>query len=134
MEEEKENFATKKATKILIASSNPRSGSSYLADILTPSEVRPFYAFEPIRWLNDKIEEEKSKKPKKKKTSLTGNKDIRWVKPIKKNKGLKERLKDIAQKDKLAAMIEEEEKVKMSTSDPISKPKNKARGMAFSNF
>lgn len=46
-----------KLTKILILSSNPRSGSSYLADILTPLEKDPFYVFEPLRWLYQQVPE-----------------------------------------------------------------------------
>ena len=35
---------------VLLLSSNPRSGSSYLADILTPNLTRSTYFFEPLRW------------------------------------------------------------------------------------
>ena len=35
---------------VLLLSSNPRSGSSYLADILTPENTKSAYFFEPLRW------------------------------------------------------------------------------------
>ena len=42
-------------TKVILLSSNPRSGSSFLADVLTPSPVAASYFFEPLRFLYESV-------------------------------------------------------------------------------
>ena len=42
-------------TKVILLSSNPRSGSSFLADVLTPPPVAASYFFEPLRFLYESV-------------------------------------------------------------------------------
>ena len=42
-------------TKVILLSSNPRSGSSFLGDILTPAPVAASYFYEPLRFLYESV-------------------------------------------------------------------------------
>ncbi len=43
--------AAPRVFKVLLVSSNPRSGSSFVGDVLTSVSSSSFYFFEPLRWL-----------------------------------------------------------------------------------
>ena len=42
-------------TKVILLSSNPRSGSSFLGDVLTPAPVAASYFYEPLRYLYESV-------------------------------------------------------------------------------
>ena len=43
-------------TRVILLSSNPRSGSSLLGDVLTPPPVAASYFFEPLRFLYESVQ------------------------------------------------------------------------------
>ena len=42
-------------TRVIVLSSNPRSGSSLLGDVLTPPPVSASYFYEPLRYLYESV-------------------------------------------------------------------------------
>ena len=42
-------------TKVILLSSNPRSGSSFLGDVLSPPPVAASYFYEPLRFLYESV-------------------------------------------------------------------------------
>ena len=42
-------------TRVILLSSNPRSGSSLLGDVLTPPPVAASYFYEPLRFLYESV-------------------------------------------------------------------------------